>query len=303
MKPKLQVITGQTATGKTKLAIKLAKKGNGEIISADSRQLYRYLDIVTGKDLTNNHFQLVKTTSTGFRIGFYLINGVPVWLYDLVDPNQSFSAYDWALCAKEVLAILRKKQKQAIIAGGSYFYIQSLLYGYKDSGIAPNNKVRQKLEKLSTLKMQQKLQKINPNVYESLNNSDQNNPRRLARWLEKSLTKNSLKPLLGISSQYNIEILGLRYKEKQTLYDKINTRIEQRLKQGALDEVELLLKMGYSRSCPGLQTIGYQQLLAYLYDELTFSEAKAIWFNKEKQYSKRQLTFMKKNKNINWQIL
>ena len=303
MKPKLLVVTGPTATGKTKLALELAKKNNGEIISADSRQLYQHLDIVTGKDLDNHNFTLVKRIKNNFRIGYYLLNQVKVWLYDIISPREQFSAYDWAVCAKEVLSILKQKQKLPIIVGGSYFYIRSLLEGYSDFEVNPNPKLRQELEQLPILELQQRLQQINPELYQQLNLSDKQNPRRLIRWLEKSLSLNKTQAFAGISNQYDSEIIGLKYEKKEVFYKQIEKRIETRLKQGALEEVELLLKMGYDRACPGLQTIGYQQLLAYLYDELTLEEAKTIWLNKEKQYSKRQFTFMKKNPKITWQTL
>jgi len=303
MKKKLWVITGPTATGKTKLAIDLAKQIDGEIVSADSRQLYRFLDIISGKDLTDHNFSLVKTLPESFQIGYYRIKNIPVWLYDVVDPKKYFSAYDWVLCAKKVIAILEKNHKQPIIAGGAYFYIRSLLYGLSASGVGPNWKLRQEAKTMTLEQLQSKLKQINPNIFNSLNHSDRNNSRRLTRWLEKASTAEKQTPLLGIAEQYDLQIIGLRYKDSETLKNKIAERVEQRLKQGALEEIELLLKMGYSREDPGLQSIGYQQLLAYFNDQLSLDQAKAAWLIKEKQYAKRQLTFMKKNPDINWKIL
>lgn len=303
MKKELYVITGQTATGKTALGINLAKEKNGEIISADSRQLYQHLDIITGKDLDNYDFTLVKNLSNGLRIGYYLLNQVPVWLYDIVSPKQPFSAYDWAICAKEVLTILEKKQKTPIIVGGSYFYIHSLLYGYSDFGVGPDLKLRQELEQLSILELQQRLQQANLQIYQQLNSSDRQNPHRLIRWLEKTLAKNKHQPLQGIGDKFNLNITGLRFKNPKIIKEKIKERIDKRLEQGALAEVELLLKMGFNRYDPGMQTIGYQQLLDYFDDMLTLDQALNIWLHKEKQYAKRQVTLMKKNPEINWQIL
>lgn len=302
MLKKLIVVTGQTATGKTKLGLDLAKQKNGEIISADSRQLYQYLDIITGKDLDNHHFTLVKKIKNNFRIGYYLLNQVPVWLYDVVSPKEQFSAYDWAICAKEVLALLNKKSKTPIIVGGSYFYIHSLLYGYKDYGVNPDLKLRQKLEQFSVLDLQKKLQQVNPQIFNELNSSDRQNPRRLIRWLEKSFTKSQQPPLKGIVNDYKLEILGLKL-SKEALTEQIKQRIQKRLQQGALAEIEILLSMGYEKTDPGLQTIGYQQLLLYLKDELSLQQAIEIWFHKENQYAKHQLTLMKKNPTIDWQVL
>ncbi len=303
MKPKLYVVTGQTATGKTKLAIELAKKQNGELISADSRQLYRYLDVVTGKDLHKPKFHLVKTLPTGARLGYYLLRQTPVWLYDVVLPNQQFSAYNWCLCAKEVLAILQAKQKTPIIVGGSYFYIHGLLYGYSDFSVGPNLRLRQELGRLSVLQLQQRLLQANPERFQRLNFSDRQNPRRLMRQLEKTLTKNKNRSFKGIGHLFVLEILGLKFKNSNRAETKIKERINQRIKQGALAETELLLKMGYNRESPGLETIGYQQLLDYLDGKLNLEEALSLWLRKEKQYAKRQLTLMKQNTTIIWQTL
>lgn len=303
MKPALYVITGQTATGKTALGINLAKEKNGEIISADSRQLYQHLDIITGKDLFDHQFHLYKILPNGWQIGYYLLNQVPVWLYDIVSPKQSFSAYDWAMCAREVLTILQKKQKTPIVVGGSYFYIHSLLYGYSDFGVNPNPALRQELEQLSILELQQRLQKANPQVYQALNSSDQKNPRRLIRWLEKCLSKNKNQPLQGIGNKFNLNIIGLRFKNPEIIKEKIKERINKRMEQGALEEMELLLKMGFNRQNPGLKTIGYQQLMDFVDDKLALDQALDVWLHKEKQYAKRQITLMKKNPVINWQIL
>ena len=305
MKPKLVVITGTTASGKTELAINQALELNGEIISADSRQLYRHLDIITGKDITEPNFQLVKTLAPHFNLGYYTIAKVPVWLYDIVDPKQTFSSYDWAVCAKEAIKLIIKKNKTPILVGGSYFYLQSLLNGLTHTGIPPNLARRQRLEKLSLNELQNKLQTLDPDVYAKLNSSDRQNKRRLVRWLEKIGTTNFSESASwpGIERDYQIQYLGLRFSDKEVFKTRVRARIDKRLAQGALDEVELLLQMGYSPDDPGMQTIGYCQLLAYLKDELTLEQAKEIWFNKEMQYAKRQVTFMKKNPQISWEIL
>jgi tRNA dimethylallyltransferase len=304
MKKRILAITGTTATGKTTLAIKKAKELNGEIISVDSRQLYRYLDIVTGKDITNNNFELVTVLANGFRLGFYKIEKIPVWLYDVVDPKKPFSSYDWALCAKEAIKLIEKKNKLPILVGGSYFYLQSLLYGLKSAGVGPNWPLRQKLAKLEIGLLQQKLKQISADSFSKLNQSDKQNKRRLIRHLEKLTEDRSprFQPCLGIISDYQVEIIGLKFNSRQDLAVQIEKRVEKRLAKGALEEIELLLQMGYKRDDPGMQTIGYQQLLAYINDEASLKEAKEQWIKKEVQYAKRQLTFMKKNQEISWQV-
>jgi len=301
---KLLIITGTTAVGKTALAIKKAKQLNGEIISADSRQLYQYLDIVTGKDITDKNYRLIKTFKSFYRLGYFTISNIPVWLYDIVEPNRVFSAYDWAVCAAQTIKLIEKKNKLPILVGGSYFYLQTLLYGLKEVGVSANWLLRKKLDSISVETLQQKLQKTNPQVYDKLNNSDKNNRRRLIRWLEKLGTKNHKRQeFAGIINNYQVEIIGLRFKRRADLKSKIEKRVEKRLKQGALEEIELLLQMGYVQSDPGLQTIGYKQLLDFVYDQIDLKKAKEIWIQKELQYAKRQETFMKKNSGILWQDL
>ena len=305
MKPKLIVITGTTASGKTELAINKAKEIDGEIISADSRQLYRYLDIITGKDITESNFKLAKILPPHFNLGYYTIDGIPVWLYDIVTPKQTFSAYDWAQCARSAITLIEQKGKIPILVGGSYFYLQSLLDGITNSGGLSDWSKRRQLDQLTLEELQNKLQKLNPQLFSKLNNSDQQNKRRLIRWLEKLGTTGSLSldSLPGLANQYQIEYLGLRFSDKQVFKNRIQARIDKRLAQGALEEVELLLQMGYDQDDPGMQTIGYSQLLAYLNDNLTLEQAKEIWLNKEMQYAKRQLTFMKKNQQSSWKTL
>lgn len=305
MENKILVITGTTASGKTKLAIEKAKELNGEIISADSRQLYRYLDIVTGKDITDPNFQLVKELPQGYRLGFYLIKKIPVWLYDIIDPNFSFSAYDWSFCARQVIKMVMDKGKLPILVGGSYFYLHTLLYGLSHSGNMGNMDRRRQLEKLTVEELQTRLKTASLSIFQKLNHSDKQNKRRLIRWLEKAGSIHQPVPSkeIGLNNQYEIEIIGLRFADNKKLKERIKSRVEQRLIQGALEETELLLKMGYTRESPGLQTLGYQQLLEYLNDEISLGQAKDIWINKERQYAKRQTTFMKKNPTISWIIL
>ncbi len=313
VRKKLYVITGQTATGKTSFALKLAKVVGGELISADSRQVYKYLDIITGKDLDNKNFQLVEKIAGGLDLGFYHIENVPVWLYDVLSPTNYFSAYDWVLCARRVIEILKTKNKTPILVGGSYFYLHYLLYPNETTksyggeiAIGPNWQLRQELEQLPLLRLQQKLLQLNRERFLKLNKSDVNNRRRLIRWIEKSKQPPELrsteikKELIDISQEYETEIIGLRFRDKNLLRKKIQQRVEARLKQGAIEEVQLLLNMGYTPDSPGMKTIGYQQIVKYLNNELSLQEAKEQWINKENQYAKKQFSFMKKNIDILW---
>ncbi|PIP14819.1 tRNA (adenosine(37)-N6)-dimethylallyltransferase MiaA [Candidatus Roizmanbacteria bacterium CG22_combo_CG10-13_8_21_14_all_35_9] len=281
----LIIITGQTATGKTKLAQDFAKKYDGELVNFDSRQVYKYLDIITGKD---------KSTMKQF-------NNETIWLYDIVTPDQYFSSYDFVQQATKVIKDIQKRGKTPILVGGSYFYLKHLLYGFENK-VPPNFKLREKLNKKSVSQLQEILKKLDVQSINQLNNSDRNNPRRLIRKIEIHLGKEaerarSWNQKISVSS---FSITGLRYKNKENLVNAIKSRVEKRLKQGAIREVKSLLKRGYKKTDPGLKTIGYQQIISYLEGKISKQEAIKQWITAEVQYAKRQNTFMKNDKNINW---
>ena len=287
----LIVITGQTATGKTKLALELAKKHNGELINFDSRQIYKYLDIITGKDREEK--SKVKSQKS------------KVWLYDIVKPNEYFSSFDFVKLATPIIKDIEDRNKIPILVGGTYLYLKHLLYGIDDNNSPPDFKLRKKLNSKSVDYLQKMLIKLNKKVFENLNHSDQLNPRRLIRKIEIETgveafpIKTVLNKTVFIKSVPKI-FIGIRYKDKTKLRKVIKGRVEERLKNGAIDEVKKLLKMGYSKNDPGLKTIGYQQIIKYLNKQVTEKQAIEDWINKEVQYAKRQYTFMKKDKNIKW---
>ena len=293
------IITGQTATGKTKLALKLAKKHNGELINFDSRQVYKHLDIITGKDKD--------------LITMKQWNNITIWMYDAVMPDQYFSSFDFVKLATLIIKDVEDRNKTPILVGGTYLYLKHFLYG-SDYKVPPNFKLREKLNNKSVDYLQKSLISLNPQVFKRLNHSDQLNPRRLIRRIEIVTFHKKVKtpvfeqspgaPLSGVRRRKNtvssFKIIGLRYKDKSKLRLAIEKRVGERLKNGAIDEVKKLLKMGYTENDPGLKTIGYQQIIKFLNKKITEKQAVEDWINKEVQYAKRQLTFMKKDKNIEW---
>ncbi len=303
MTHKLIIITGQTATGKTKLALEYARKYNGELINSDSRQIYKHLDIITGKDLVHKH-----------------------WLYDIVDPQKYFSSFDFVKLAIPIIKKLLCEGKTPVIVGGTYLYLKHLLYGVETENIPPNFKLREELNKKPITELQKKLQAINARSFSLLNQSDKNNPQRLIRKIEiLTYFRNNLvaepprlrrtpsprgtgeprrldeklAKILNIPD-LQIEFIGLKFKNKGDLRKVIEKRVEERLKHGAIEEVKNLLKLGYKETDPGLRTIGYQQILRYLHNLSSLGDAVNQWITKEVQYAKRQYTFMKKDKNIKW---
>jgi tRNA dimethylallyltransferase len=281
------IITGQTATGKTKLALELAKKilqtgGRSELVNFDSRQIYKYLDIITGKDISKTK----------------------IWFYDIVTPDQYFSSFDFVKKVTPIIEDIKNRGKIPILVGGTYLYLKHLLYGIDYNNSPPDFKLRDKLNSKSVKELQHILTKINVQSINRLNNSDRNNPRRLIRRIEianyqqKKIQKPSIIPISLYSP--TDQFIGLKHMNKNKLHQAIIKRVKKRLKKGAIKEVEKLLKMGYKKSDPGLKTIGYQQIIKYLNKESTQERAIEDWINKEIQYAKRQYTFMKKDKNIDW---
>jgi tRNA dimethylallyltransferase len=298
------IITGQTATGKTQLALKYAKLHEGELIVCDSRQVYKNLNIITGKDIPVNQlkFNLIRRINQ-FDIGFYSYAKTKIWLYDVVNPNQYFSSFDWIKCAKVVINEVKKRKKTPIIVGGSYFYLRHLIYGIATENIEPNWLLRKKLAKKTVEELQEIIKKINQPFFNQLNESDKNNPHRLIRKIEilKSgklsfLSKQSEKMMI-----YPQIFLGLRFKNKEDLILAVKQRVQKRLNLGAIEEVKQILNQGFEPTDPGLNAIGYRQIILYLKGKITKDEAIEEWIKAEVQYAKRQYTFMKKDKNIKWQ--
>lgn len=326
------VITGQTATGKTSYALRLAKKLNGELINADSRQIYKHLDIVTGKDLgTNDQFSMindqhksdgktseVKTSLTlevkesgeeerNFTIGYYEIDGVKLWLYDVVDPKIPFSSYDYKVCARRVIENIAGRGKTPIIVGGTYLYIKHLLYGFETESIPPNWQLREELKDKSVEELADILRSTNDQMFKQLNDSDRKNPHRLIRKIEIARALRDGNPDVTSGEEkhkYDItQFNGLKFKNRDDLIAVITKRVEERLTAGAIDETKSLLDKGYTKHDLGLKTIGYKQLITHLEGNLSLEEAKKQWITAEVQYARRQYTFMKTDRNISWKTV
>ncbi len=302
----IYVVTGQTATGKTSYAIELAQQINGELINCDSRQIYKQLNIITGKELekTNNNFVL-KEKLHQFDIGSYTFteSGIPIWLYDIISPDTVFSTFDYRNCALHVIQDIIARGKTPVIVGGTYFYLKHLLYGTVDTFVEPNQKLRDELNTKTVYELQNILFKVDPHILDELNHSDRNNPHRLIRKIEiikgdKKIIKNE-PSLQSLFPDYQIKMEGFKFTSKEMLRDVVERRVDQRLQNGAIKEVTQLLEQ-FPVESPGLKTIGYTQIIAHLQKKLSFKDMKKDWVLKELQYAKRQLTFMKKDAHIVW---
>lgn len=300
------IITGQTATGKTRLAIEKAQKVKGYLINADSRQLYKKLDIITGKDVPSDEaFHHVKSVLVGnpkisVDIGYYERKNVQIWGYDMIDPRKTFTAAHFAQATSEIINNTINNNRIPIIIGGTYLYIKAIVDGL-DPTPSANKKLREKLAQLPVEKLQKRFEEIAPKAYKALNNSERNNPQRLIRRIEIAegeSTDEAIKPLIQAQ-----EFIGLQHKNRAALEKAITKRIEQRIAAGAMNEARKLIKEGYTENDPGLNAIGYPQLIAHIQGEYTLDTAIELWKIAEMQYAKRQITFMQQDKRITWNTI
>ena len=308
-KGKALVLCGPTATGKTALGIKLAKKYNGEILSADSRQVYKGMNIGTGKDLPlkavfNKKLSLSSKTGSdpakGLVIGFFDFNKIPVWLLDIVKPDYQFSVADYVKCANLVIEDIYKRGKLPIIIGGTGLYIKGLIDGIETMGVLPDWELRKKLAHCSIVELLNCLEKLDYKKWQSMNNSDRNNPRRLIRAIEIALSNSPNSP-----NSHDAFFIGLTAPYK-TLYQRIDERVEKRIKMGMEDEIKSLQALGYNfeNSAMGT-TIGYSEWrradgLWQMMDSDLRNEIIQKWKFAEHAYARRQMTWFKKDKRINW---
>lgn len=276
---KLLIVCGPTASGKTALAVSLAKRFNGELISADSRQVYVGMDIGTGKDIQS-------------------LQGVPIKMYDVVSPNESFSVSMYRRLALESIRNIQKKRKLPIVVGGTGLYIDSLLQSASTYYIPPNIQLRSTLHDYSIDQLQDELMSLAPEILRGMNNSDRNNPRRLIRKIEIAKAGTTPKYIDTSRKSANL-IIGVR-SELTTIQQSISRRVEERMKDGFLHEVQSLLEHGVTWDMPAMSGLGYAQMKGVFEGTKKLPTAIAEWKTKEFQYAKRQLTWFKKNKEIHW---
>jgi tRNA dimethylallyltransferase len=302
---RLLVICGPTATGKTALGMELAKKFNGELVSADARQVYKGMDIGTGKDLPKFSIFNFQFSIDKKQIGYFLLEEIPVWLYDVVEPDYRFNVADYAECASRVIQDIWQRKKLPILVGGTGFYIKALIDGIETLGVPPDWELREKLRNLEIKKLREILKEIAPERLEKMNESDRNNPRRLIRAIE--IVKNS-KFQIPNSKQIqnskfkiqNVLFVGLKAPYK-VLYERIDRRVEERVRQGIIEEIQKLIKKGYNweNSAIGM-TIGYREWEKYFKSFKLKEEVIQRWKFAEHAYARRQMTWFKKDKRIHW---
>lgn len=288
----LIVICGPTATGKTSLALKLCHKFNGEIISADSRQIYKELDIGSGRGS-------VQRADVAIIHGDWVEQGIPIYLYNILDPADRITVAKYSdLAWVKIKAILRRN-KIPFLVGGTGFYISAVLGDTKIEGVPPNPKLRAELENLSKEELFLRLKSLDPQRAKDI---DKNNPRRLIRAIE-ILTFKAEKDSKSLENQAALEklkplLLGL-IAPREVLYKRIDERTDKMLKEGLLDEVEKLARK-YGWNSPAMDAIGYRQFKDYFNGREVLEEAIKKKKFSEHAYLRRQITWFKRDARIKW---
>lgn len=287
IKPKVIVIVGPTASGKTALSIELAKKINGEIISCDSMQIYKDMNIGSAKPTIEE------------------MQGIKHYIIDEVEPTQRFSVAEYKKRAEKAIEEIIKKGKIPIVVGGTGLYANSLIYGIEYNEIEYDEKYRNKLmeqaqteEGLKTLF--EKAKKLDPKAMEKISKNDK---KRIIRVLEiynstgKTKTEHE-KESRKKAIKYDYKVFALNI-ERSVLYERINKRVDIMIEQGLIEEVKNILKK-YNEFPTAMQAIGYKEIVEYLDGNLTKQEAIEKIKKESRRYAKRQITWFKKIENVKW---
>lgn len=279
MNKKLIIILGPTSSGKTALSIKLAKKFNGEVVSADSRQVYKGMDIGTGK-VTKKE-----------------MNGIPHYLLNVASPKKRFTVAQYQKLAFKAINKIHKKGKIPFLVGGTGFFIQAVTEGLIIPKVKPDWQLRRKLEKLETKELFELLKKLDPKRARVI---EKKNRRRLIRALEIVIkTKKPVPPLRKKFPQFEILKIGIK-KEKKELNSLIKKRLQKRLKRGMVAEVKRLRKSGLSFERLDDFGLEYRFIARYLQGKITRQEMIERIQKESEHYAKRQMAWFKRDKSIHW---
>ena len=295
---KLLVICGPTATGKTGLALQLAKKFEGELVSADSRQVYKGMDIGTGKDLPENSKFEFRNSKLG---GVYEVDGVSIWGYDLVSPTEEFSVGQYIKIAEKIFQDIWARRKLPILVGGSGLYIKAVVDGLSTAIIPRNKGLRNDLETRKVSELFKILFQVDSTKALALNSSDRKNPRRLIRAIEISNWKlnNKGKFINRSKSKLNTFFIGLKL-PFYILKKRISARVNKRLEKGLEKEITKLMKSKVGWNHQSMDTLGYKEWKDYFMLDKPKNIVLQEWIKDESNYAKRQMTWFKKDKRINW---
>lgn len=286
--PKIAVITGPTATGKTGLGVMLAQDLGGEVVSADSMQIYRGMDIGTAKASTEE------------------MQGVPHHMLDVAEPEESFSVARYAALADSCIQDILRRGKLPILVGGTGLYIDSVVTGRSFAGGEPSEQLRLELnEKYETLggdKLLEELFFVDPERAEKLHPSDK---KRIVRALEvfystgKTISRHDLETKL-MPPRYDPCTIALSFEDREMLYRRIDRRVDKMVSEGLFQEVRELLDRGISPRSTAMQAIGYKETVLALWGEISPEEAISRIKQESRRYAKRQLTWLRRNPRVHW---
>ncbi len=286
--PNIICVAGPTASGKTALAVELAKELHGEVVSCDSMQIYRGMDIGTAKPTLDE------------------MQGIPHHMIDVADPTEDFSVSRYCEMATPIVEDILARGKTAIIAGGTGLYMDSLIRG-NDFAPVPATGQREileaRLEQEGLESLMAQLHAVDPDAADR----SQNNPRRVIRALEvfletgETITAHNRRTQ-AIPPKFQALWLGLDFEQRSQLYSRIDRRVDLMLEMGLPEEIRRLLDSGIPGSCTAMQAIGYKEFVAALEGRGTIEDAAEAVKQGSRRYAKRQLTWFRRNPNMNWII-
>jgi len=280
MKP-LLVVLGPTASGKTAFSIKLAKIFDGEIISADSRQIYKLMEIGTAKVKLNE------------------MDGVTHYMIDEVDPDSEFTLADYVKKAKFYIEEILKHGKLPILVGGTGLYIRAICQNYNIPSVPPNPELREKLQK-------DYAEKGEDYVYKKLKRIDPENAARIhphnhvyvIRAIEIATAGMNKRDMHG-ESEYNLLKIGIDW-ERERLYQRIDERAQNQIDEGLINETKTLLQKGYTVKLPSMSSLGYPEIIAYINGKISLTDALSLIQQNTRNYAKRQLTWFRREPDVLW---
>lgn len=284
MNPDLLVIIGPTAVGKTALSLRLAEEFRGEIISGDSMQVYRGMDIGTAKASEEERAR------------------IPHHLIDIIDPDVPFSVQEFQQLAREKIEEIYRRDHLPMLVGGTGLYVEAVTHGYDLPRVPENTELRQELRRLAEQHgneaLHQRLREADPETAQKLHPNDR---KRIIRALEVyHVTGKPFSQMVGKrETPYHLLWIGLTM-PRELLYDRINQRVDQMVSRGLVEEVKRLKEKGYHRGLTSMQAIGYKEIMSYLEGEMTLSEAIDLIKKGTRKFAKRQLSWFRRIPEIRW---
>ncbi|MFD2628467.1 tRNA (adenosine(37)-N6)-dimethylallyltransferase MiaA [Oceanobacillus kapialis] len=288
MKQTVIAIIGPTAVGKTKLSIEVAKQFNGEIISGDSMQVYKGMDIGTAK------------------VSIEEMEDVPHYMIDIKEPWESFSVAEFQTRVKHHIEDIAAKGKLPILVGGSGLYLQAALYDYnfanKKRDVIITEKLEKQLEEEGSIRLYNRLKELDPVQAHKIH---PNNTRRVIRALEiyetTGMTMTKWQESQQLTSPYHLHVVGLEM-DREVLYSRINDRVDKMLEEGLVKEVEALYEKGY-KDTPAMKGIGYKEFIPFFEMHQSLDETIATLKQNSRRFAKRQYTWFRNKMDVNWYLL